>query len=47
MCILHRVKQKENSRKLILVVEPVLNIWYEHSFCDFVKVPQKFLPFLC
>ena len=27
-------------------VKPVLNILCRHSFFDFVKVPQKFLPFL-
>ena len=33
--------------QLTLVVEPLLNISCRHSFYNFVKIPQKFLPFPC
>ena len=26
------------------MVKPMLNILCRHSFCDFVKIPEKFLP---
>ena len=37
----------KNSWKLTFAVEPMLNILFKYSFCDFVKIPQKFLPFPC
>ena len=33
----------QNSRQLTLVVKPMLNILCRHSFCDFIKILQKFL----
>ena len=29
------------------IVKPMLNILCKHSFCDFVKIQQKFPPFPC
>ena len=34
----------QNSRQLTFVVKSMLNILCRHSFCDFAKIPQKFLP---
>ena len=38
--------KSQNSRELTFVVEPMLNNSCKHCFCDFVRIPHKFLPFL-
>ena len=40
-------KKVQNSWQLTFVVKPMLNILCKRSFCDFVKTPEKFLPFPC
>ena len=44
LCTFYIDYKNVNSKQLTLVVKSMLNILCRHSFCDFVKIPQKFLP---